>query len=77
MSSGPGRESMLDHQIGASETPPALCAYGHVDRLAMVALASLVGCLLRGRPRGVSSQALELRKRKIGITPFDCPCDNS
>jgi hypothetical protein len=24
----------------------------------------------------VSSQALELRKRKIGITPFDCPCDN-
>jgi hypothetical protein len=24
----------------------------------------------------VSSQAPELRKRKIGITPFDCPCDN-
>jgi hypothetical protein len=36
------------------------------------------GCepLLRGRPRGVSSQAPELRERKIGITPFDCPRDN-
>ena len=33
--------------------------------------------LLRGRPRGVSSQAPELRERKIGITPFDCPRDNS
>jgi hypothetical protein len=32
--------------------------------------------LLRGRPRGVSSQAPELRERKIGITPFDCPRDN-
>jgi len=32
--------------------------------------------LLRGRPMGVSSQASELRERKIGITPFDCPCDN-
>jgi hypothetical protein len=31
--------------------------------------------LLRGRPRGVSSQAFELRERKIGITPFDCPRD--
>jgi hypothetical protein len=31
--------------------------------------------LLRGRPRGVSSQAPDLHKRKIGITPFDCPCD--
>ena len=29
--------------------------------------------LLRRRPRGVSSQASELRERKIGITPFDCP----
>jgi hypothetical protein len=25
----------------------------------------------------VSSQASELRERKIGITPFDCPCDTS
>jgi hypothetical protein len=33
--------------------------------------------VLRGRPRGVSSQAPELGERKIGITPFDCPCDNS
>jgi hypothetical protein len=34
--------------------------------------------LLRGRrPRGVSSQAPELRERKIGITPFDCPCDKT
>jgi hypothetical protein len=33
--------------------------------------------ILRGRPRGVSSQASELRERKIGITPFDCPCDSS
>jgi len=33
--------------------------------------------LLRERPRGVSSQASELRERKIGITPFDCPCDKS
>jgi hypothetical protein len=24
----------------------------------------------------VSSQASELRERKIGITPFDCPRDN-
>jgi len=32
--------------------------------------------LLRGRPRDVSSQVPELRQRKIGITPFDCPCDN-
>jgi hypothetical protein len=24
----------------------------------------------------VSYQASELRERKIGITPFDCPCDN-
>jgi CspA family cold shock protein len=31
--------------------------------------------LLRGRPRDVRSQASELRERKIGITPFDCPCD--
>jgi len=31
--------------------------------------------LLRGRPRDVSSQVPELRQRKIGITPFDCPCD--
>ena len=29
--------------------------------------------LLRGRSRGVSSQAPELGERKIGITPFDCP----
>jgi hypothetical protein len=29
--------------------------------------------ILRGRPRGVSSQAPELGERKIGITPFDCP----
>jgi hypothetical protein len=27
-----------------------------------------------GAARGVSSQAPELRERKIGITPFDCPC---
>jgi hypothetical protein len=33
--------------------------------------------LLRGRPRGVSSQVPELHKRKIGITPFDCPCITS
>jgi hypothetical protein len=32
--------------------------------------------LLRGRPRRVTSQASELHKRKIGITPFDCPRDN-
>jgi hypothetical protein len=32
--------------------------------------------LLRGRPRDVSSQAPDLHKRKLGITPFDCPCDN-
>jgi hypothetical protein len=31
--------------------------------------------LLRGRPRDVSSQAPELGERKIGITPFDYPCD--
>jgi hypothetical protein len=24
----------------------------------------------------VSSQASDLRERKIGITPFDCPCDS-
>jgi hypothetical protein len=29
--------------------------------------------LLRGRPRSVTSQATELHKCKIGITPFDCP----
>jgi hypothetical protein len=32
--------------------------------------------LLRGRPRSVTSQATELHKCKIGITPFDCPRDN-
>ena len=32
--------------------------------------------LLRGRPKSVASQVPELRQRKIGITPFDCPCDN-
>jgi hypothetical protein len=32
--------------------------------------------ILRGRARDVSSQAPELHERKIGITPFDCPCDN-
>jgi hypothetical protein len=32
--------------------------------------------LLQGRPRSVTSQASELLKRKIGITPFDCPRDN-
>jgi hypothetical protein len=31
--------------------------------------------LLRGRPKGVAYQAPELHERKIGITPFDCPCD--
>jgi hypothetical protein len=31
--------------------------------------------LLRGRSWGVSSQASELRERKIGITSFDCPRD--
>jgi hypothetical protein len=31
--------------------------------------------LLRGRPRSVTAQALELRECKIGITPFDCPRD--
>jgi hypothetical protein len=31
--------------------------------------------LTTGRPRGMSSLAPELRKREIGITPFDCPCD--
>ena len=33
--------------------------------------------LLRGRPKGVASQARELRQCKIDITPFDCPRDNS
>src|SRR5829696_9360377 len=32
--------------------------------------------LLRGRPKGVASQARELRQCKIDITPFDCPRDN-
>ena len=40
-------------------------------------LVSAIRGLLRGRPRGVSSLAPELRKREIGITPFDCPCDKS
>jgi hypothetical protein len=30
-----------------------------------------------GAPRDVRSQVPELRERKIGITPFDCPYDNS
>jgi 4a-hydroxytetrahydrobiopterin dehydratase len=33
--------------------------------------------LLRGRPKSVASQAPELRECEIGITPFDCPRDNS
>jgi transposase len=33
------------------------------------------GHLLRGRPKGVASQAPELRECEIGITPFDCPRD--
>ena len=43
--------------------------------LATAGRRSAAPCLLRGRPRDVSSQVPELRQRKIGITPFDCPCD--
>jgi hypothetical protein len=43
--------------------------------LARLPASEAVPLLLRGRPRGVSSQAPELRERKIGITPFDCPRD--
>ena len=40
-------------------------------------LSCVLEQLLRGRPRGVSSQASELHEREIGITPFDCPRDIS
>jgi hypothetical protein len=33
--------------------------------------------LLRGRPKSVASQACQLDRRKISITPFDCPNDKS
>jgi transposase len=39
--------------------------------------AAVFFVLLRGRPRSVTAQALELRECKIGITPFDCPRDNA
>ena len=29
-----------------------------------------------GAAKSVSSQASEMHKREIGITPFDCPRDN-
>jgi hypothetical protein len=36
-----------------------------------------MNALLWGQPRSVASQASDLAKREIGITPFDCPRDNA
>src|SRR5215213_5876709 len=56
---------------------------GRADRV-LTAVHSAPGSLsivearfLRGRPRSVTAQASELRECETGITPFDCPRDNS
>jgi hypothetical protein len=71
-----------------TRTPEPLPYYGGGQRVwplrrlsctnARIASPHLIApVILQGRPRGVSSQAPELRERKIGITPFDCLCDKS
>jgi DNA-binding SARP family transcriptional activator len=52
-------------------------ARGELERFGGRVERSVGAQLLRGRPRGVSSQAPELRERKICITPFDCPRDKA
>jgi hypothetical protein len=77
------RPSLLSHPARRMPSDPALDRHRNstgrgtssLQNPLMICASS--GCrLLRGRPRGVSSQAPELRERKIGITPFDCPCDS-
>jgi hypothetical protein len=60
--------------VDAGETKLRLTLVGD-ERTTVVIDALRVVIVTTGRPRGVSSQAPELRERKIGITPFDCPCD--
>ena len=52
---------------GTSPTPPHLHVPDQPLRNAL---------LRRGRPKSVSSQALELQECEIGITPFDRPRDS-
>jgi hypothetical protein len=74
----PNRACALARPAGCSAAPrpsraPAHCSPRTITGRAQSGRLSVI--ILWGRPRGVSSQAPELRERKIGITPFDCPCD--
>jgi len=62
---------------GGRARPSAACLRGCRGALREVlgAKAGPSGVLLRRQPRSVTSQASEVQKREIGITPFDRPRD--
>jgi hypothetical protein len=62
-----------DLAVGSSN--PSRRTKAQVSSLGLLALLVPLSATT-GRPKGVSSQASELGDTKLGITPFDCPCDS-